>query len=316
MTTEVRPEPGPAASASFPAELLSVREARHFLQRWVRDHPDLADAGEAAELALSEVVTNAVLHAHTGFDVVLRRQEQSLRVEVTDRWPGLPRLKSHGEQAATGRGLALVLAVADEFGVEAHGDSGKTVWFALRLDRRGTQLAADEPTEEDLLVAWDVDLVPDAVPTSTGGSTIVLLGLPLDLWLEARAHHDTVLRDLALHIAAHADTSPSVELHTLADRARSWVSHRVAEVTEGATGVAPATPLTATGLRADVVVEVEAAADVAFHALDELLDTAERLAGAGALLASPGAPSVVAVRRWVCAQALAQLGGQAPTAWS
>ena len=87
----------------------------------------------ASELALSELATNAVLHAHTEFEVhVLRSGVDGMRVEVTDRWPGLPLLKSHGDQAATGRGLALVVSLADEIGVEPHGDQGKTIWFTVR----------------------------------------------------------------------------------------------------------------------------------------------------------------------------------------
>jgi hypothetical protein len=47
-----------------------------------------------------------------------------------------------------------------------------------------------------------------------------------------------------------------------------------------------------------------------------VLDDAERLASTGALLAPPGPPDIVAVRRWACAEVLQQLAGQAPTAWT
>ena len=69
---------------TFAPEPVSAREARRFLRAFLvaRNREDLTDA---AELALSEVVTNAVLHAHTSFDVTAELAEDGeLRVEVAD----------------------------------------------------------------------------------------------------------------------------------------------------------------------------------------------------------------------------------------
>ena len=67
----------------LPPDAGSVSTAR----RWLRDR--LAgwppDASEAAVLALSELVTNVVLHAHTAMEVVLETGEGRVRVEVVDR---------------------------------------------------------------------------------------------------------------------------------------------------------------------------------------------------------------------------------------
>lgn len=49
--------------------------------------------------------------------------------------------------------------------------------------------------------------------------------------------------------------------------------------------------------------------------LQDVLDDAERLAGAGLLLAQPGLPEVVALRDWACEQVVAQLAGRAGSPW-
>jgi hypothetical protein len=46
-----------------------------------------------------------------------------------------------------------------------------------------------------------------------------------------------------------------------------------------------------------------------------LADEAERLAADGRLLARPGPPAILAVRRWACDQVLAQLDGAPPQRW-
>ena len=117
---------------SFPPEPVSARDARRFLRSFLleRGRDELVDA---AAMALSEVVTNAVLHAHTDFEVsAALLGDGSLRVEVTDRSPQLPAQRRYGEQATTGRGMQLVAAMTVDCGVLLDGASGKTVWFLVQ----------------------------------------------------------------------------------------------------------------------------------------------------------------------------------------
>lgn len=66
------------------------------------------------------------LHLH------LRGQDDgSVRVEVSDGLPEGPRLRDPGPQAESGRGLRLLEALAEGWGVVPHGD-GKGVWFTVR----------------------------------------------------------------------------------------------------------------------------------------------------------------------------------------
>ena len=109
----------------------TVAEAR----RWARGVLAAWDAGELEwELSqlLTEVVTNAVLHAGTPVRIVLEQEVPSgrLRCEVSDDSPVRPRMRRHSTEATTGRGLQLLDSVAAAWGVEPLA-AGKTVWFEV-----------------------------------------------------------------------------------------------------------------------------------------------------------------------------------------
>ena len=152
----------------FPA---SVGEARRFtvetLRGWGRD--DLTSTGA---LLVTELVTNAILHARTAVQVYLERQGNSVRLEVRDGSPVRPALRNHGLDATTGRGLALVSRLAESWGVEV-GSAGKVVWAHLAEE---TGEVASDP----------VFLVADLEDEAPGGSDSVAPG-PVD------AHEGTTL---------------------------------------------------------------------------------------------------------------------------
>ncbi len=124
--------PVPAAQLSLASDARSPGLARRFLlatlSSWNRD--EFADDGA---LLLSELVTNAALHARTQILVKVELQPQCLRVAVTDSSPRLPARRHYSEQSTTGRGLSLVNSVAREWGIDQHGDGTKTVWAELRV---------------------------------------------------------------------------------------------------------------------------------------------------------------------------------------
>ncbi len=113
----------------FPAEHTSIRAARRYARDAVTDAG--VDAG-ALELAVSELVSNAVLHARTPCTVRVEQHRDSVRVEVTDHDPRPPQLLRHDPERVTGRGLRIVDAVVDRWDVDAGAD-GKTVWFELAV---------------------------------------------------------------------------------------------------------------------------------------------------------------------------------------
>ena len=93
----------------------------------------LLGAADVVELLVSELVTNAVLHAGTGVALRLLYDEGLLRVEVRDGSSATARQREYGAEAATGRGLGLIEALAVDWGTEVVGD-GKIVWFTVGDD--------------------------------------------------------------------------------------------------------------------------------------------------------------------------------------
>lgn len=115
-------------------DTMSVARAR----RWALETVEAWDAdGQEWTLGqlLTEVVTNAVLHADTRFRVRLEQDlgTRRLRCEVTDASAGRPRLRHHSREATTGRGLQMVADLARGWGVVGL-DGGKTVWFEVDAD--------------------------------------------------------------------------------------------------------------------------------------------------------------------------------------
>jgi anti-sigma regulatory factor (Ser/Thr protein kinase) len=108
----------------------SAAEARRFVRHALADC-GLSDCEEVATLAVSELVTNAVLHARSVFELVLQASGDEVRIEVHDASPILPVRKNYGIDAGTGRGMLLVEALTERWGAEPTG-SGKVVWFEIR----------------------------------------------------------------------------------------------------------------------------------------------------------------------------------------
>ncbi|MDD7941836.1 ATP-binding protein [Actinomycetospora lutea] len=89
------------------------------------------EAREAAEIVVTELVTNAVEHAVSASVVEVERTAHSLRLTVRDfDLAPLPEARLPEPTSPRGRGLAMVAAVATTWGVEAHRD-GKTVWVEM-----------------------------------------------------------------------------------------------------------------------------------------------------------------------------------------
>ena len=84
---------------------------------------------DVAALLVSEVVTNAVRQSRAVLSA--RYDDGRLEVRVRDKSDSLPTLQQTDPEGETGRGLMLVNALADQWGVEPFPDGGKSVYFAL-----------------------------------------------------------------------------------------------------------------------------------------------------------------------------------------
>ena len=94
------------------------------------------EAIEVAALLVTELVSNAMLHART--DIVLMVDVTPGRVilRVRDGSDATPVQQGYGVDAATGRGIALVEQLASAWGVD-RSDEGKEVWCQIDFRRRG-----------------------------------------------------------------------------------------------------------------------------------------------------------------------------------
>ncbi|KND37402.1 ATP-binding protein [Streptomyces anulatus] len=116
-------------------ERSAVGEVRRELREFLRHRSD-EEQTEAAELLVSELVTNALIHTRHGAVVTATATPARLRVEVQDfasedlPAPYVP----NADDGTHGRGLILVRSLADAWGVEAQG-LGKVVWFELHGGR-------------------------------------------------------------------------------------------------------------------------------------------------------------------------------------
>lgn len=114
---------------TLPPLTVSARDARRFVaealhQSGRETHTDVA------VLLVSELVTNAVLHARSEVVVALSVRAEAVRIEVWDTSRAMPVTRHYAADASTGRGLLLVEELADAWGTDA-GPEGKTVWFEL-----------------------------------------------------------------------------------------------------------------------------------------------------------------------------------------
>jgi anti-sigma regulatory factor (Ser/Thr protein kinase) len=118
-------------SARFPASYDAPGRARDFvagtLERWGLSGALLDDA----RLVVSELATNAVVHAGSAFTVELQRQGDGVNLAVSDDDPSGPVLREPHPLATSGRGLRIIATLAADWGVRADAD-GKTVWARLR----------------------------------------------------------------------------------------------------------------------------------------------------------------------------------------
>lgn len=121
----------PHRSISLPAAAPSVRGAREFVTATLREWR-LSLLQEDMVLLTSELVTNAILHGRCVVRVVVEPLDARgvVRVEVQDGSRDVPLRMSPSRLATTGRGLNIVIAAAQSFGVVA-APRGKTVWFEL-----------------------------------------------------------------------------------------------------------------------------------------------------------------------------------------
>jgi anti-sigma regulatory factor (Ser/Thr protein kinase) len=108
----------------------SVSSARVFIGGVLGDGCVEASVVELAVLLVSELVTNAVVHARSAVRVTVHVDAHWVRVEVEDEGTGRPLVRPFTRDQLNGRGLGVVDRLATDWGAERRAHC-KVVWFEI-----------------------------------------------------------------------------------------------------------------------------------------------------------------------------------------
>lgn len=237
------------------------------------------DVVDAVRLAVSEVATNALLHGTPPVRVVATVAEGCLRVDVVDASPDRGAPQPASATASSGRGLAVVSAVADRWGIESRG-AGKAVWLEFALHR------SERRVEE-----------------------VVLLGVPVACYLDGQEHLESTLRELRLLALSDAGSFSDLEQQTVVPLRRAMEMFR--DVRDQGRAEAEA----ARSAGKDVVDLCwrlpEGAAEAAEVWAVGVAELA-RLAETGVLLTTPPEPEVADLRQWLSEEIVGQVRHRRP----
>jgi PAS domain S-box-containing protein len=266
----------------------SAREARRFVTEALTGLD--ADIVATVELLTSELVTNAVLHASTELEVRVWASSDRVHVSVLDERPerGVYRTETDA-QAATGRGLGLVEALASDFGVD-NSESAKTVWFEVWPGLEGPVSIGQWPAFE-----------------TTALKEVELREVPVGLCRAAKRHRAAILREARLALmssrpelgVALQEVQSAAALNDLLDRS---LEMRLA--------AAPGLPT------ASLVLGVPIDCGPAVATLAQVLDQLNQAAAAGHLLTRPALPEIRRFRSWLLDQVVRQVQNHPAEAWS
>jgi CheY-like chemotaxis protein/anti-sigma regulatory factor (Ser/Thr protein kinase) len=115
---------------TFDRDLASSRAARGFMAETLAQW-DCGELLDSVNLLVSELVTNAVVHADSEAEVAVVLTSTSLRVEVADNGSGTVQPREAGAFDTSGRGMALVEAMSTRWGTEHRPDGGRVTWFEV-----------------------------------------------------------------------------------------------------------------------------------------------------------------------------------------
>ena len=273
------------------------------------DHPDAVPAGrrfvaaqarargmpqyvEDAVLVVGEFLANARQHAKPPVTLCVDSHADVLRVEVRDGSLLMPVRGTRSLSNMTGRGLALVEALANRWGVAPGPRDGKTVWAEFASGHHGGA------EREAFLEEWDAPATEEAEQRFT----VVLGDVPTDFLLEAKAHVDNLVREFTLEEAAvgateipeHYRRLIETVVHGFSDARQAIKRQALAAAARGEQ-------------RTRLVLQLPASTADAGEAYLAALDEADTYARAARLLTLETPPDHRLFRRWYVEAVIEQL---------
>ena len=266
------------------------------------DRPDLV---ECAELGVSELVANAIIHATDPFKVRVRGTASHPRIEVVDgsTSPPVPPVPVPGDDLdlllTFGRGLTMVAQCAAAWGatIESH---GKIVWF--------------EPSQQmtdDGVVEWVVDhLEPvSAEPQSESALEIRLLGVDVPLYISLGQQYHELRRELRLLSLSHQSDYPLAgDLTSMfASYERQFPDTYRTQMRDAEVRGLP---------RVDLSFPMVREAAPIFVTMVEMFDVADAFCRAERLLSLARTPVQRAFHNWLLGELVHQLDGATARPWT
>ncbi len=293
-TLEIAPEPR------------SVRAARAWVVTALQEL-GRADLADAAELGVSELVTNAILHADPPIVVRVGGTPAHPRVEVHDTSAVPPRPRDMNDEerllATVGRGLGIVSMYSSTWGAEVS-TQGKVVWFEPVAEPSEGPLDA-EVFDFGEIVASRLAATEDPVERVT----IRLLGFPPLPFARFRLWYEELRRELRLLALTHGGDYPlATELSDLA--------LEVEQQRRQSLGVEELERAMAAGLdRVDLEYAVPLAAPATMARLLEQFEQVDRFCHDQRLLTAEPTGQLLALRTWYLTEFVRQGRGEAPLPW-
>jgi len=287
-----------------------VQDARRWVVGTCKDigRDDLV---ECAEIAVSELVTNALLHAEAPISVRVRGTREHPRVEVRDGSrvvPELPHTTTPQDEAELlltfGRGLSIVARASDAWGIDLD-DEGKIVWFApanafaehIGAEGRVTGDPDEDVADED--GEPDLDLVDFSIR-----------GIPVRDYITSTRHYRELRREIRLLALAHQDDYPLAK--NLSDLFSAMDQPARAQVGTQQIEAAYAAGEETTDLELTLPRRVVERVDLFI----EMLDLADEFCRAERLLSVARTPDERAFQTWFLREFVRQAGGEKPQPWS
>lgn len=292
-----------------PLRLASDPRAVHQARQWAASacsalgREELTDS---AQLGVSELVTNALLHADEPFSIRLRGTSDHPRIEVCDGSLEPPVLNfvdidDPDDLLSTfGRGLNIVARCAVAWGAAIE-PAGKVVWFE----------PAEVPQQGALPpgALFDLQDLPLARTEPQTPIRVLLRGVPIDAVIGLRQHYHDLRREVRLLSLAHEEDYPLArdltEVFTRFDHA---YPREATEQVERAVSSGRAT--------IDVDVMADAAHVETYEQMLALLDLADEFCRAQRLLSLARSPEQVVFQQWYLGEFIRQARGEKPLAWA
>jgi anti-sigma regulatory factor (Ser/Thr protein kinase) len=310
--------PCPKGSSAVPLQRSSLRvdhtsRAVRAARVWVGERLSAVgreDLVWSAEVAVSELLSNALLHGEPPIVVQMGGTRDHPRVEVSDGSTQLPAMPDpRALEALTmdlgddeplltiGRGLDLVSRFSEAWGVDL-GPEGKILWFAPSAEAQETGVPG-EITGERV-----------RAPEPRGAVlSVQLLGVPVAKLSEFERHQRELAREVALLALAHEAEYPLAKtisdvFDSLRRDVRPDLGEQLRQLRDA--GVASS----------DMEVTVSRRAAAGLGRFVELLSLADAFCVEQRLLTLARTPEQIAFQNWWFGEISRQLAGEAPTAWN